>query len=75
MKSNVLKGYFFTLTVSFCVIGAKAQTTWDTLPWRSYADYKLQLLNKNNIQTGILYDRVFPIANVDDFGGIRFLPD
>lgn len=47
-----------------------AQTTnWDTLPWKTYADYKLQLLNKSYMSTTVLYDRVFPIANVDGFTG------
>jgi hypothetical protein len=48
---------------------SNAQTAWDTLPWKSKADYKLQPLNKNYIPTGILYDRVFPYANVDEHIG------
>lgn len=46
-----------------------AQTNWDTLPWKQYADWKLQNLNKTYIATNILYDRSFPIANVDEYKG------
>jgi hypothetical protein len=45
-------------------------STWDTLPWRNYADFKLQLLNKSFITTGVLYDRVFPVAQVDEHPGL-----
>ena len=44
-------------------------STWDTLPWKSYADFKLQLLNKSYVTTGVLYDRVLPIAQVDEHPG------
>lgn len=47
-----------------------AQTVWDTLPWKQYADWKLQNLNKAYITTNILYDRMFPLANVDEYKGI-----
>jgi len=33
-------------------------------------DIKLQLLNKNNVTTDILYDRVFPLANLMEFNQI-----
>lgn len=46
------------------------ESGWDTLPWKSYADYRLQLLDKSYINTGLLYDRVFPIANMEDHTGI-----
>lgn len=49
-----------------CGLAATAQTNWDTLPFKDYADYKLQNLNKAYISTGILYDRVFPIAQLDN---------
>lgn len=49
---------------------AKAQQNWDTLPWKSYSDYRLQNLNKSYIATNILYDRVFPLANVDEYSGL-----
>lgn len=43
--------------------------SWDTLPWRDYADYKFQNLNKSLIPKGVLYDRVFPFANVHTYEG------
>jgi hypothetical protein len=43
--------------------------SWDSLPWRDYADYKFQNLNKNLIPKGVLYDRVFPLANVHTYKG------
>jgi hypothetical protein len=33
-------------------------------------DIKLQLLNKNYVTTDILYDRVFPLANLMEFNQI-----
>ena len=55
--------------LSFCNF-LSAQTVWDTLPWKQYADWKLQNLNKTFITTNILYDRMFPLANVDEYKGI-----
>ena len=49
---------------------AFTQTVWDTLPWKSYADYRLQNLNKSYVNTGVLYDRVFPIAQLDERTGL-----
>jgi hypothetical protein len=52
-----------------------SQTVWDTLPWKSYADYKLQQLNKSNVTSGVLYDRVFPIAHMDEHTGLSLDED
>lgn len=51
------------LTFLFSAISllAFSQSGWDTLPWKSYADYRLQPLNKSYVTTGVLYDRVFPL--------------
>src|SRR5258705_7687735 len=70
MRNAFLCRQRFALLIIFCVasVSATAQN-WDTLPFKSYADYKLQPLNKNNIPSGILYNRVFPVANVDEFTG------
>ena len=47
-----------------------SQSGWDTLPWKSYADFRLQPLNKSYVTTGVLYDRVFPIAHMDEHTGL-----
>lgn len=57
------------IAVSFFSISNAQTPLWDTLPWKQYADYKLQNLNKIYVTTGVLYDRVFPIANVDEYTG------
>lgn len=44
-----------------------SQSNWDTLPYKAYSDYKLQQLNKSLITTNILYDRVFPVADIERF--------
>lgn len=59
------KRAFFALFATIITAAALSQTapsTWDTLPWKNYADFKLQLLNKSYVTTGVLYDRVLPIA-------------
>ena len=65
-------GHLTSLVLFLSLIGnsSKAQSTWDALTWKCYADYKLQMLNKSYVGTGILYDRVFPIANVDEYTGL-----
>lgn len=50
----------------FISLHSYSQSSWDTLPWKAYSDYKLLQLNKSLIPTGILYDRIFPIAEVDN---------
>ena len=63
----------FAFTIIFCFlfsINAISQTVWDTLPWKQHADYQLQNLNKTLVPTGILYDRVFPFANADEYTGL-----
>jgi hypothetical protein len=62
------------LLFSFSV-GAFSQAQWDTLPWKSYADYRLQPLNKSYVTTGVLYDRVFPIAHMDEHTGLSSTED
>lgn len=62
---------FSTIILSLCFsLTGYSQTGWDTLPWKSYAAYRLQPLNKNQVTTGVLYDRVFPIANMDEHTGL-----
>lgn len=76
-----MKTYFYprrliTAIVLLSSLPAFAQSnSWDTLPWKTVADQKLLLLNKNLIPTGILYDRVFPIADVDEHLGFMPVPD
>lgn len=61
--------------LSLCcfAISSYAQTqNWDTLPWKAHADYQMQNLNKSFIATNILYDRMFPLANVDEYKGLPY---
>ncbi|MBA2498631.1 MAG: hypothetical protein H0V30_02790, partial [Chitinophagaceae bacterium] len=68
MRTNILLRHFFALSfISFFAFSTKAQTTWDTLPYKAYSDYKLQNLDKTIITSGILYDRVFPVADIERF--------
>lgn len=62
---TLLASVFFILSLN-----AFSQSGWDTLPWKSYADFRLQSLNKSYISTGVLYDGVFPIANMDEHTGL-----
>ncbi len=74
MRKNFIKTISFGL-LFFLSINAFSQTAWDTLPWKSYADYRLQPLNKTYITTGVLYDRVFPIAHMDEHTGLLLNED
>jgi hypothetical protein len=67
--SFILRFYLLLLLIFASQIGF-SQALWDTLPWKSYADYRLQPLNKNYVNTGVLYDRVFPIAHMDEHTGL-----
>ena len=63
----------FFYIVLLCIISQTlfSQTAnWDTLPWKNYADFRLQPLDKSYINTGVLYDRVFPIAQLDERTGL-----
>lgn len=68
MKKTLI--YRFILAGSIILLNtflSDAQVVWDTLPYKQYADFKLQNLNKSFIPTGILYDRVMPIADIQRF--------
>ena len=52
-----------------------SQSGWDTLPWKNYADFRLQPLNKSYVTTGVLYDRMFPIAHMDEHTGLLTTED
>jgi hypothetical protein len=67
---SILAFVFFILSLN-----AFSQSGWDTLPWKSYADYRLQPLNKSYVTTGVLYDRVFPIAHMDEHTGLSLDED
>ncbi len=74
MKNNftkiILAFVFFILSVN-----AFSQSGWDTLPWKNYADFRMQPLNKSYVTTGVLYDRVFPIAHMDEHTGLSTTED
>lgn len=75
MKKHFTKvTVLITLLFSFSV-SAFSQAQWDTLPWKNYADYRLQLLNKSYVTTGVLYDRMFPIAHMDEHTGLLSTED
>src|SRR5690606_9124947 len=57
--------YFYLLGCVFFSIKLCAQ---DITP---EIDAKLQLLDKNYITTDILYDRVFPLANLSEFNQVN----
>ena len=74
MKNFYLKFSACILLLCFSFI-SYSQSGWDTLPWKSYADYRLQPLNKTYVTTGVLYDRVFPIAHMDEHTGLSLDED
>ncbi|MEO6869800.1 MAG: hypothetical protein ABI168_09155 [Ginsengibacter sp.] len=67
MKKHIYTSILIFFVASFMT--ANAQTYRDTMPFTIQADLKLQNLNKSYVNTGILYDRVFPIANIDERKG------
>ena len=68
MKYHSFLRYFLVFSaILFGCFFSDAQVVWDTLPYKQYADFKLQNLNKSFIPTGILYDRVMPIADIERF--------
>jgi hypothetical protein len=70
MKKNFTKIIVLIILLFSFSVSAFSQAQWDTLPWKSYADYRLQPLNKSYVTTGVLYDRVFPIAHMDEHTGL-----
>lgn len=68
MKNRKLRGIVFFLHLLLITsIAANGQIIWDTLPYKTYADFKLQTLDKDFITSNILYDRVFPVADIERF--------
>jgi hypothetical protein len=47
------------LYLLLCKQSAK-KLPWDTLPYKAFADFKLQPLNKSNKTSGVPYDRMQP---------------
>lgn len=70
MKNKLIKTTGIAILLFISSFTVFSQTVWDTLPWKSYADYRLQPLNKSYVTTGILYDRMFPIAHIDEHTGL-----
>lgn len=70
MRKHIFKGIILpALFVLFCHKLSAQTQTWDTLPWKDQADFKLYNLNKNLVTTGVLFDRVFPFSNIHEFKG------
>ena len=59
MKTTIFSKAIALLVTFFCINIANAQTNWNNLPYTDYTDFKFQQLDKSQIPTGILYDRVF----------------
>ena len=75
MKKNFTKIIVLIILLFSFSVSAFSQAQWDTLPWKSYADFRLQPLNKSYVTTGALYDRVFPIAHMDEHTGLSSTED
>ncbi|MEO5908235.1 MAG: hypothetical protein ABIR50_10940 [Ginsengibacter sp.] len=75
MKNKLTKITCLIALLFSISFAAFSQAQWDTLPWKSYADYRLQPLNKSFVTTGVLYDRVFPIAHMDEHTGLSSTED
>lgn len=58
----------FLLFTLVCIINTSKAQVYDTTTFQGKADYYLQFVDKTQIPTQILYDRVFPIARLDVFG-------
>lgn len=68
MRNRKLRGGVFLLhLILITSFAANGQINWDTLPYKTYADFKLNSLDKTIINSGILYDRVFPVADIERF--------
>lgn len=54
-----MKNFFLSLLAILFSLSTFSQTVWDTLPWKSYADYKLQQLNKSYITSVSILNKAF----------------
>ncbi|RYE18441.1 MAG: hypothetical protein EOP51_21975 [Sphingobacteriales bacterium] len=59
----------FILWLSLLSFAAQAQEGPDTLSYRAQNDYLLAPLDKSQIPSGILYERVFPLSGLPAFTG------
>ncbi|MEP6583514.1 MAG: T9SS type A sorting domain-containing protein [Ginsengibacter sp.] len=57
----------FLMFLLACAIQSTNAQVYDTTTFQGKADYYLQYVDKAQIPTQILYDRVFPIARLDAF--------
>lgn len=64
---NLLRNILALIPFLFIVSAAIGQAGWDTMSYKQFADFKLQQLNKSFINSGILYDRIFPVADIERF--------
>ncbi len=55
------------LVISTVIIHISNAQVFDTTTFQGKADYYLQFVDKTQIPTQILYDRVFPIGRLDVF--------
>ena len=63
MKKYILLLLLIVVTIS----QAQERTADNPNPYTSGVDEKLALLDKSDVSTQILYDRVFPFANLENF--------
>ncbi len=65
---KVIKKHFVIINIILLITtNILGQTIGDSQTFKEYADLKFQNLNKSIISTGILYDRMFPIADLTRF--------
>ena len=65
MKKNYSRAVLFTVLLIFCLTKSILAQTY-----QAEADQVMQPLNKSYVTTGILYDRVFPLAYLQGYKGI-----
>lgn len=73
-----MKNLYFAIMVflivsqtAFAQVAASAPYYGDTAVYRNKMDYYFYPLDKTRIPTGILYDRVFPVANLERYTGFN----
>lgn len=58
--------FLFVLTLLFLSVSVQAQSVLDTI--RTNIQTKIANLNTSQVNTGILYDRTLPLANLQNYG-------
>ena len=56
----------YTIIAIFCLINLLAKAQIDTTTYAGRVDYSMQYINKADISSGILYDRVMKISGIEE---------